>query len=161
MQQLDQFFAARVEKAVASGPAEALRQHMEHQQVKKIFAGDRSGLILFRLGIEISEGDHAVFVFQDILFLNHPLVEIPAQIDQRLVAPADVLAIHHPFAGSVCRYRQSMGGNGLQDFCPEDLGHGLMVEKILPRLHPPGLVFLVDASPWHHYVDMGMELKPS
>jgi hypothetical protein len=47
-------------------------------------------LMFFRLGIEIPEGDHAVFVFQDILFLNHPFVEISAQVDQRFVAPADV-----------------------------------------------------------------------
>jgi hypothetical protein len=64
LQQLDQFFAAWVEEAVASGPAEALRQNMEHQQIKKILAGDRPVLIFFRYGIKIPESDHAVFVFQ-------------------------------------------------------------------------------------------------
>jgi hypothetical protein len=36
-----------------------------------------------------------------------------------------------------------------------------MIKKILPRLHPPGLVFQVDARPRHHHMDMGMKLKPS
>jgi hypothetical protein len=52
-----------MEKAVTPGSAKALWQHMEHQQIQEIFPGDCSGLILFGFGMEIFEGDHAVFAF--------------------------------------------------------------------------------------------------
>jgi len=69
-----------MEKAVTPGSAKSFWQNMEHQQVEKIFAGDPSGLILSGFGMEISESDHAVFAFQDILFPDDAPVEIPAKI---------------------------------------------------------------------------------
>jgi len=70
-----------MEKAVTPGPAKTFWQDMEHEQIKKIFSGDCSGLILFGFGIEIPEGDHAVFGFDYVFFLDNAFVKISAKID--------------------------------------------------------------------------------
>jgi hypothetical protein len=85
-QKTDELFAAWVEKAVTPGPAKALWQHMDHQQVKKIFSGDGPGPVLPGLGMEIPEGDPSVFAFEDIQFPDDAPVEISAKINDCLVA---------------------------------------------------------------------------
>jgi len=70
-----------MEKTVTSGPAKALWQHMEHEQVKKIFSGDCPGSVLPGFGMEIPERDMAVFALQDVLFPDDAPVQIPAKIN--------------------------------------------------------------------------------
>jgi len=41
---------------------------MEHEQVEKMFSSDGPGSVLAGFGMEIPEGDHAVFALEDILF---------------------------------------------------------------------------------------------
>ena len=67
LQEADEFLAARMEKTITSGPAKALWQHMEHEQIKKIFSGDSPCPVLLSFGMEIPEGDYSVVAFQDIL----------------------------------------------------------------------------------------------
>lgn len=81
LQQLDQFFAARMDEAVASGFTETFRQNMEHQQVKKVFPWHSSGSILVGFGVKIPEGDLAVLAGQNVFFLDDPFVKIFAKID--------------------------------------------------------------------------------
>jgi len=67
LQKSDEFFTARMKKAVISGSAKSFRKDMEHQQIEKIFAGNCPGLILSGFGMQVPECNHTVFVFQDIL----------------------------------------------------------------------------------------------
>lgn len=97
LQKPDEFLATRMKKAVISGSAKSLWKDMEHQQVEKIFAGNCSGLIFSGFGIEIPECNHAVFAFQDILFLYDAPVEISARIYQCLVSLADIFTVNYPF----------------------------------------------------------------
>jgi hypothetical protein len=80
LQKPDEFFTAGVKKAVISGSAKSFGQHMEHQQIEKIFATHCPGLIFFGFGMQIPESNLAVFAFQDILFLYDASVEISAEI---------------------------------------------------------------------------------
>ena len=70
LQKADEFFAAGVQKSITPGSAKSLWQNMEHEQVEKIFSGDGPGSLLAGFGMEIPEGDHAVFALEDILFPN-------------------------------------------------------------------------------------------
>ena len=49
---------------------------MEHEQIEKIFPGDGPTSVLPGFGMEILEGDHAVFALQDIQFPNDAPVQI-------------------------------------------------------------------------------------
>ena len=108
-----------MEKTIAPGPAKALWQHMEHEQIEKIFSGDSPCSVLLSFGMEIPEGDHSVFTLQDILLPDNTSVKIPAKIDNGLVSVADVLAVNDPFFRTVSGYPQAFVDNGLEELCPE------------------------------------------
>lgn len=137
MQKTDELFAAWMEKTVTSGPAEALWQHMEHEQIEKIFSGDGLGPVLPGFGMEIPEGDHAIFALQDILFPNDALVEISTKINDCLIAVADVFAVNNPLFRTIFGHPQVIINNGLEDLCPEDLCQSLVAEEIPGRFDPP------------------------
>ena len=46
LQETDELFAAWMKETVTPGPAKALWQDMEHEQVKKIFPGDGPGPVV-------------------------------------------------------------------------------------------------------------------
>ena len=52
-------------------------------------------------GIEIPERDRAIFASQNIFLPDDAFVEIFAEIDQSLVAVADVFAVDDPLLGAV------------------------------------------------------------
>ena len=126
-----------MEKTVTPGPAETLRQHMEHEQIEKIFPGDGPASILPGFGMEIPEGDHAVFALQNILFPDDAPVEISTKINDCLVAVADVFAVNDPLFRAILGHAQTVVNNGLEDFCPEDLCQSLVAEEIPGRFDLP------------------------
>lgn len=134
MQELDEAFAARMKEPVASCPAKAFRQHMEHKQVEELIPTDCPGSIFSRLGMKIPEGDHAVFAGEDILFLDDTPVKVSAQIDDGLTAVADTFAIDNPLFRAIPGYHQPLIDHGLKEFCPKDLCHGFMAEEVFGGL---------------------------
>jgi len=126
-----------MEKTVTPGPAKALWQHMEHEQIEKIFPGDGPASVLPGFGMEIPEGDYAVFALQDILFPDDAPVQISAKINDCLVAVADVFAVNNPLFRAIFGHAQTVVNNELQDLCPEDLCQGLVAEEIPGRFDPP------------------------
>lgn len=126
-----------MEKTVTPGSAKTLRQHMEHEQIDKIFPGDGPASILSGFGMEIPEGDHAVCALQDILFPDDAPVEISAKINDCLVAVADVFAVNDPLFRAISGHAQTVLNNGLEDFCSEDLRQSLVAEEIPGRFDPP------------------------
>ncbi len=96
MQELDEPFAARVQKAITPCSAKAFWQDMEHEQVEKILSGDGLCLVLPRFGMEVSLGDHGIGALQNTLFTNNASIQIPAEINDGLVAIADVFAVNNP-----------------------------------------------------------------
>ena len=54
---------------------------MEHEQAEKMFSSDGPGSVLAGFGMEISEGDHAVFALEDVLFSNDAPVQVSAKIN--------------------------------------------------------------------------------
>ncbi len=135
LQKTDKLFAAWMEKTITSGSTKALWQHMEHEQIEKIFSGDAPGSVLAGFGMEIPEGDHAVFALEDILFPDDAPVQISAKINDCLIAVADVFAVNNPLFRAIFGHAQIVVNNGLQDLCPEDLCQGFVVEKLLRRFH--------------------------
>jgi len=110
---------------------------MEHEQIEKIFPCDRPASVLPGFGMEIPEGDHAVFALQDILFPDDAPVQISAKINDCLVAVADLFAVNNPLFRAIFGYAQTVVNNELQDLCPEDLRQGLVAEEIPGRFDPP------------------------
>ena len=137
LQKTDELFAAWMEKTVTSGSAKALWQNVEHDQIEKIFPGDGPGPVLAGFGMEIPEGDHAVFALQDILFPDNAPVQISAKINDCLIAVADVFAVNNPLFRTIFGHPQVIVNNGLQDLCPEDLCQGLVAEEIPARFRAP------------------------
>ena len=104
-----------MEKAVTPGSAKALWQDMEHQEVEKIFAGDGPGSVLAGFGMEIPEGDHAVFAVKDVLFPNDAPVEVSAKISDCLVAVSDVFAVNNPLFRTIFGHAQTVVNKGLHE----------------------------------------------
>jgi hypothetical protein len=94
---------------------------MEHEQVEKMFSSDGPGSVLAGFGMEIPEGDHAVFALEDILFPDDAPVQVSAKINDCLVAVAGVFAVNNPLFRTIFGYSQAIVNNGLQELCPEEL----------------------------------------
>jgi hypothetical protein len=150
-----------MKETVTPRSAKALWEDMEHEQIEKIFPGDGPGPVFPGFGMEIPEGDHAVFALQDILFPDNAPVQISAKINDCLVAVTDVFGVNDPLFRAISGHAQIMVNNGLQDFCPEDLCESLMAEKIPGRFHPPKSCFRVDACSRQNDMNVRMILKLS
>ena len=101
-----------MEKAVTPGSAKALWQHMEHKQTEEMFSGEGPGSVLAGFGMEISEGDHAVFALEDILFPDGAPVQVSAKINDCLVAVAGVFAVNNPLFRTIFGHAQTVVGWG-------------------------------------------------
>jgi len=161
LQKADEFFAAGVQKSITPGSAKSLWQNMEHEQVEKIFSSDGPGFVMAGFGMEIPDGDHAVFALKDVLFPNDTPIQVSAKINDCLVTVADVFAVNNPLFRTISGYPQAIVNKGLQELCPEDLCQGVVVEKVPGRFHPPQSGFHVDACPGHDNMNVRMIIKRS
>ena len=150
-----------MQKAVAPGFTKTFRQDMEHQQVKEIFSGNRPRPIFFAFGVDIAKGDHAVLTADDVLFLDDTFIQVFAEVNNRLVAAADLLAVDNPLFWGSGWYSQIMVNDCLQEFRPEDFCQGFMAEEISGRLHSPKPGLGIDACPGHDNMDMWVIVKIS
>ena len=91
---------------------------MEHEQIEKIFSGDGPASILPGFGMEIPEGDHAVFALKNILFPDDAPVEISAKINECLIAVADVFAINDPLSRAISGHTQTLVDKWPAGFLP-------------------------------------------
>lgn len=126
-----------MKEAVTPGPAKALWQDMEHEEIKEIFSGDGPGPVFPGPGMKIPVGDTAILASEDILFPDYTPVQIPAEIDQGLVTGAHVLAVNNPLPGTVFGHAQAVVNHGLKHLCPEDLCQGLVAEEVPGMFDPP------------------------
>jgi len=135
---------------------------LQHQP-QKCRAGDRSGLPLLRLTVLITEGHLALFTGYDMLLLDDTPVEITAQVDQRLLARTDRLAVHHPLIRAVCREHKPFVGNGLQELGSKHFSQRLMIEQIglfpFMCLGSPQPLERIDGSGRHHQVHVGVVIQ--
>lgn len=108
LQKTDEFFTARMKETVTPCPAKSLGEYMEHDQVEEFCSAHSSGLVLAGFGVQIPEGDHAVFTFQDISFSDHAPVEVSAKVYDGLVSVSDGPAVDNPQPGTVIGHPQSL-----------------------------------------------------
>jgi len=155
----DQLFTARMQKPVTAGPAESPWQDVLHEQVEKLLPGNGSGPAGSGFGVKIPVGDHPVFILQDILFTDDTPIEVLAEIDDSLIAVAHILAVNYPVLWTGFGHVQAMLNHGLQQFCPEDFGQGLVVEEIAGVFNPPESGFQVDCCCGHDHMDMWVIVK--
>lgn len=69
---------------------------MEHQQIEKVLAGDCLSTVLSGFGMEVSVGNHGIGALKNILFPDDASIQLPAKINEGLIAIADVFAVNHP-----------------------------------------------------------------
>ncbi len=132
---------------------------MLHEQGEKILPGNGPGPVGPGFGMKIPEGDHPVFILQNILLADDTPIEVPAPIDDGLVTVAHISAVNHPVLWTGFGHTQAMLNHGLQQLCPEDPGQGLVVEEIAGVLDPPESCFQVDGCCGHDHMDMRMIVK--
>ncbi|KAF0188747.1 MAG: hypothetical protein FD168_1547 [Desulfobulbaceae bacterium] len=161
LQKEDELLAARMEETIGSGPPESSGQHMEHEQVEEILAGDRSGPVFSALGMAITKGDHAIPAVQDVFFADDAPVQIAAEVDKGLITIARLLAVDHPLLGTIMGDGQLVFLQRLEEPVPEDFGQGLVTEEIARRFHPPQTRLHVDARPGHDHMDVGVVIEAS
>lgn len=77
--------------------------YVEHEQAKEILTCYDPCPVLPWFGMEIPEGNHAVFALEDIIFPDNTPVQVFAEIDDYLVAVAHFFAINNALAGVVVR----------------------------------------------------------
>lgn len=129
--------------------------------MEEIFSGNRPRPIFFAFGVDIAKGYHAVLTADDVLFLNDTFIQVLAEVNDCLVASADILAVDNPLFWGIAWYSQILVNNCLQEFRPEDLCQGFMAEEISGRLHSPKSGLDIDACPRHDNMDMGVIVKIS
>jgi hypothetical protein len=134
---------------------------MEHEQVEKMLTGDCLCTVLPRFGMEVSVGDHGIRASENILFPDNASIQIPAKINDSLVATTDVFAVNNPFLWTTLWHLQVLLVSGLQKLRPEDLGEGFVAEEIVGRLDPPEQGFQADTCGRNDHVNMRMEVKVS
>jgi len=137
VQQGDQAFAIGVQEAVIAGAAEAARQHVLHDQPEEVGTGQGTALPACGRGLAVAERYVGVVAGEDVLLADHPAIEVAAEVDQRLGAAANRLAVDHPLRGVGTRQGQPGGGQGGEQLGPEHLGQGLGVEQVGAVLAAP------------------------
>ena len=138
MQALDEPLAVAVQEAVVTTAAEAPGQDVLEQEPEKVGARKCSRLDLAAV-LRVAEGHFAVFAGQDVLLRQDAAIQIPSQVDQRLLAIADPLAIDDPFLRHVRLDAPASVLHGLEPLAAEDLRQGLFGEQELPLLGAPAV----------------------
>src|SRR5690606_21672819 len=112
-----------MQEAKVTRPAEALGQDVLKHQPQEGGAAHGAGFELPRGAVLIAERHFTVLAGEDVVLANHAPIQISAQIDQRLLATADGLAVDDPLVRIARRQgksgmRQSVQhlGPKLQDF---------------------------------------------
>ena len=95
---------------------------MEHEQVEKMLAVDCLSAVLPRFGMEVSVGNHGISATKNILFPDDASIQIPAKVNEGLIAISDVFAVNNPFWWTTLRHVQVFIVSGLQKLSLEDLG---------------------------------------
>jgi len=163
MQQRDQPFFVRMQEAVVPRPPKALGQDMLQDQVQEVGAGQRADLGFSALAVAVAEADLAAAVViagEEVGLADHTAIEVTPQIDQRLLAVADALAVDHPFP----RQRPGRMEAGLrerrQQLGAKHLGERLVAEEIA-GLRPPAPASCIQARAGHDQMHMRMQVEPA
>lgn len=163
--QRNQALAVGVQKPEVARTPEPFGQHMLEEQPQERRAGNRSCAHLVGLAVLVTKGDLTVPAGDDVLFLNDAAVQITAEIDQRLLAGADGLAVHHPFVGIAGGKLESFLPDGIEHLGTEDLGQRLMIEQIagfvlaFGALGSPEPLVGIDRRSGHHQMDMRVVIE--
>ena len=80
--------------------------------------------------MEISVGDSGIGIVEDILFSDHPSIQISAQIGERLFTSANMFAINNPLLRVIVRRTKVFLAKAMKNLCPEDLGQCGVVEEV-------------------------------
>jgi hypothetical protein len=70
-----------MQKTIAPRFTKTSGEHMAHQQPEEMLPRNGSGLIFFRLGADIPEGDHPFVALQYIFFLDDAFIKVFPKID--------------------------------------------------------------------------------
>ena len=98
LQHGNQAFAVGMEKPVVAGASESLGQDMLEHQGEEACPWQGAVLEALALGIAVAEGHLPVLAGDDVFLLDDAAIEIAPQIDQCLLATANVLAVDDPGA---------------------------------------------------------------
>jgi len=102
---------------------------MAQQQPQKI--SPRQGARFDGAGVfGIPKRHLTVLAAQDVLFLQHPSIEVLPQVGQRLVATTNVLAVDHPVLRNGGADFQAFARHRLEPFRSEDLGEVTLMEQV-------------------------------
>ncbi len=159
-QQLDQRLAVAVQKPIIARPAEPFGQDVLEQQPKKLRARQGAGFDLAGV-LGVTKGHLAVLTAENILLLQHPAIEVLAQIGQCLVATANVLAVDDPVRRYGGAHRQTLVLERLKPLGTEHLGQIAFMEEVDPVLAPPQPVFRIQRSRRNDEMDMRMKVQLS
>jgi hypothetical protein len=107
-----------MEEAKVSHPPEADGQLMPEQQPEKFPAWQGADLS-FSYVVLVAEADLAISVGDDGLLEQHATIVIAAQIEQRLLATANLLAMHYPGIRQWLLAVNACQPQGLKPFGPE------------------------------------------
>lgn len=107
-----------MEEAKVSDPPEAARQDVPEQQPEKFPARHGADLTLSFV-VLIAETDLTITVIDDVLFRQNAAIEVSAQLEQRLWATPNLLAVHHPFIRQGLLAMKTCQPHALKPFGPE------------------------------------------
>jgi hypothetical protein len=164
LQQRDQAFAVRMEKAEVARAPKALGQDMQQEQPKEGRAAHRAQRHLAGLAVAVTEADLPLLARQNVLFPNHAPIQIAAQIDQRLLAAAHALAVDDPLVRMPGRQRQALPDQRGQQLGPEHLGQCPVAEQIAvpfdaARLGTPPPLVPIERRCRHHQMHVRVVLQ--
>jgi len=161
----NQPLAVGMQEAEVTGAPESFWQDVLQDQPQELGRGDLPRLGAPAFGLFVAKGHLPIVTGEDVLFPDHAPVEIAPEIDQRLLAGADALAVHNPLFRIALGQREPFAGDGLEHLGPKDLGQGLMIEQIalLARgsLGAPQTVLRIDGGGRNDQMHMRVKVEPT
>jgi len=109
---------------------------MPKNQPQELGTGQRPDTHLLGFAVLVTESDLAIPAGNNILFLDNALIKITSEINQRFVAAANGLAVHHPGFRVAGRKLQSLLADGLKQFGAENFSQRFVIEQIAFWLLP-------------------------
>ncbi len=169
VQQRDRALAVGVQQAEVACAAKALGQDVLKHQREELRTGQGAVFPAVALGVAVAEGHLSVLAREDVLLADDPAVEIAPEVDQRLLAAADVLAVNHPILRVSGRQTQPRRGDGGQQLAAEDFRQCLVAEQVAAfagavlaaPLGVPAPAFGVNGRRRHDRMDMRMVIEPT
>ncbi len=150
-----------MQEAEVAGAAKTFGQDVLQDQAQECHAAHAALFDPSGLAVPVAERHPAIVVGQDIFLPDHAPVQVTPEVNQRLMACADLLAIGHPLGGIGIRQFQTRLFDARQHLGAEHFRQRLVAEQVTPFLAAPPPQLIVERGGGHHQMHVRVIVEPA